>query len=65
MAKCWSEDELFELDNWAEYGDKGLACPWRVVAKCVNAEFGNNRTPEACRQRWSKYVAPKIVEAGE
>jgi len=59
MAKQWSEDELYELDTWAEYGEKGMPCPWRIVAERVNQEFGNNRSVEACRQRWAKYVAPE------
>ena len=52
----WSEDELHELNHWADYGDKGLTCPWRVVAECVNRESGNNRSVKACQQRWAKYI---------
>ena len=50
-----SENELYELAHWAEYGDKGEACPWVIVAECVNREFENNRSPGACQQRWWKY----------
>ena len=53
----WTEDELDELNKWAGSGDKGMTCPWRVVAECVNREFGNERSPSACQQRWWKYTA--------
>ena len=62
MGKDWTDDELYELDLWADYGDKGQPCPWKVVVECVNKEFRNNRSAEACRKRWSKYVDNEILD---
>lgn len=51
----WSEDELQELESYTNTDSNGDPS-WEQVAQHLNTEFGNNRTAEACRKRWNRYM---------
>lgn len=48
--KRWKDEEVEYLDYLAKQNKA-----WGRIADRVNEAFDNNRTPDACRRRWSRY----------
>lgn len=52
----WSEDELFDMQVFRDIDQK----TWAEVMAAVNAEHGNFRSAEACREQYLKIVREEV-----
>lgn len=60
----WDWEEIECLDQLNQH-DKGGIITWEKIAKEINKIFHNNRTPEACRRKWSLMNRRRIRSLSE
>lgn len=53
----WSKEEKLELKQWLESGWDWRFPGYKQAALHINAAFGNNRTPNACRMMGKRIAA--------